>query len=59
MLLFLKTKTLTKIFFGVKFGFPNDEVIKPTAGYFGSQKSPIHTCAELSEHSHFIAWFPA
>jgi hypothetical protein len=58
MLLLLK-ENFKKIFFWEKFQIPNDEVIKPTAGYFESQKSPIHTCAELSEHSHFIARFLA
>jgi hypothetical protein len=58
MLLFLK-ENFNKNIFREKFQIPNDEVIKPTAGYFGSQKSPTHTNAELSEYSHFVGLFPA
>jgi hypothetical protein len=47
MLLFLK-ENFNKNIFQKKFQIPNDEVIKPTAGHFGSQKSPTHTYAELS-----------
>jgi hypothetical protein len=42
----LRFKFLKEIFnkniFLEKFQIPNDELIKPTAGYFRSQKSPIH-----------------